>query len=187
MMAFTKISIIPIEQFVDQEPTTFREVVAYLHGVADAFAAQPPREASLSIAPPSLAPLPLASLRPSSRSPAPTRLTLRFGELPFEQASVWPHVVVGGGCDWETTRGGARTIDFGNFEDTRSTWPILQRGTLPYEAPTISLAPRASLGPSWADERSSEVRLRASRLPVEWYELTGTDGETLPDREAASA
>jgi hypothetical protein len=187
MTAFTPISIIPIEQFRDQEPTTFREVVAYLHGVADAFAARIPVPRALSIAPLALAPLSLASPHPSSRAPAPTRITLRFGELPSERASVWPHVVVGG--DWEATRGGARTIDLAALESSRSSFPVVRRGTLPYEAPRISLTPRASIPPSWADERSSEVRLRATRLPVEWYELTGTDGGTFEPAsyEAANA
>jgi hypothetical protein len=192
MTAFTSISIIPIEQFRNQEPTTFREVVAYLHGVADALAANTTLARPLSLAPISLVPLALASLRPSSR--APVRLTLRFGEVPFDRASVWPHVVVG--AAWEPTRGGSRTLDLGSFEGTRSSWPIVKRATLPYEAPSISIAPgsisfapRPSSEPSWADERSSEVRLRTSRLPVEWYELTGTDSGVvdLPTREAASA
>ncbi|HEY4013065.1 MAG TPA: hypothetical protein VGM06_06990 [Polyangiaceae bacterium] len=187
MTGFTPITIIPIEQFRDQEPTTFREVVAYLHGVADAFAARVPIPRPVSLAPLSLAPLSPAALQPSSRAPAPTRITLRFGELPFERASVWPHVVVGG--DWEATRGGSRTIDLTEPESSRSSWPIVRRVTLPYEAPSISLAPRASIAPAWADERSSEIRLRASRLPVEWYELTGTDGGTFDPtvREAANA
>ncbi len=166
MHSFMSISIIPIENFSDQEPTTFREVVAYLHGVADAMAHQRALTRPISVAPD-----PTAFLA----NPTPgIRITLRFGELPYDRASVWPHVVVG--SDWEPTRGGARTLDLGALEPSHSSWPVvLRRGTLPYEAPSISLAPRASIAPTWVDERTSEVRLRVSRLPIEWYQLTGTD------------
>ncbi len=172
MTPFMSISIIPVDTFRDQEPTSFREVVAYLRGIADALSARTPIDRPISLAPdmgrfPSIR----AGSSPASASSG-MRLTLRFGELPYDRASVWPHVVVG--ADWEVTRGGSRTVDLGALEPSQSSWPALRRGTLPYDAPSISLAPRPSMVPTWVDERSSEVRLKANRLPVEWYELTGT-------------
>jgi hypothetical protein len=173
---FTPITIIPIEAFRDQEPTTFREVVAYLKGVADALAEKP----DPGHAPPLSLAAPPSSLPPRRGSTA-TRITLRFGELPFERASVWPHVVLGG--SGEVTRGGSRTLDLGAFdlEGAGSSWPASDRAAVAIfghaapKAPAVSLAPRPSSAPTWAYGRTSEVRLRASRLSAEWYELTGTD------------
>jgi hypothetical protein len=112
MSEFTPITIATVEAFRDQEPTTFREVVAYLKGVADALAERqdPGRMSPLSIAAPA-SPLSIGALA-----------------SPFSVA-----------------------------------------------APLSSLPPRPSSAPAWAYERTSEVRLPASRLSAEWYELTGTD------------
>jgi hypothetical protein len=194
--AFTPITIIPIELAAGDESAAFREVIAYLNGIADTVSAsQPDYGRALSLAPmatfaamaslASLAPIPslapIASLAPfglltqrsSSEVPGGTRVTLRFGELPFEHASLWPQVALGAAP--EPTRGGARTLDFG-FDSVRAcSLAPNRRWTLPYDAPSDSMAPQASSLPPWYGERQSEVRLRAGQLPPEWYELTGTD------------
>lgn len=168
---FTPITIIPIENVKGKESAAFREVIAYLNGVADTVAAQADCGQPLS-----LAPCDRISLRAPSLIPGRTRVTLRFGELPFDRASVWPQVAVGSSP--EPTRGGARTLDFG-LDPARgcSLAPTFRRYTLPYHAPSVSLAPSLPSFPPWFEERQSEVRLRAGHLPLEWYELTGTDGD----------
>jgi hypothetical protein len=168
---FTPITIIPIETSKGPESAAFREVIAYLNGVADTVAAQTDYGHPLSLAP-------CAGIPPRRASdiPSQTRVTLRFGELTFDRASLWPQVAVGSSP--EPTRGGARTLDFG-FDPARacSLAPSLRRYTLPYDAPSVSLTPSLSSLPPWFEERQSEVRLRAGHLPLEWYELTGTEGE----------
>jgi hypothetical protein len=212
------ISILPIDSIDDD--SAFREVIAYLKGVADTVAAQTGASRPLSLipvsqrtsslragSPPSslVPPLGQPSSQPAARVPLfslapalgliPTlvpsgiacpRITLRFGELSFERPSAWPQVAVG--ATWEPTRGGARLLDPGSVHPMReSDGASLWRQTLPYGAPSVSLAslslassgPAAPYSPSyfpWADgERSSEVRLRTAELPREYYELTGTE------------
>jgi hypothetical protein len=200
---FRPVSIFPIDG--DGHSNAFLEVIAYLRGVADTVTAQSDTSGPLSLLPASLCPrsprpstvpaasLPPALLRQASLPPlslAPEwsgltrsdgadaqdgRTPLRFGDLPFDRGSVWPQVAVG--SSWEPTRGGARLIDPGSVlpvveSDARLIW----RRTLPYGAPTVSLAACPSSIPAWDDsERPSEVRLRAAELPREWYELTGTE------------
>jgi hypothetical protein len=165
---YTAITIVPIESVRDKEPTTFREVIAYLNGVADTVAAHFDRARPVS-----LAPAGSTATRSSESDASGTRITLRFGEVPFAGASVWPHVVVG--SSWEPTRGGARTVDLGECDPSQAhdSAHALRRYTLPYDAPSVSISPITSAPPAWADERSSQVRLRAGALPPEWYELTG--------------
>jgi hypothetical protein len=169
---FTPITIIPVHDALaaHEESTAFREVIAYLNGVADTMAAQCDCGRPISL-------LPDANLasHSSRASVVPTRVTLRFGEIAFERASIWPQVAVG--STWEPTRGGARMVDLGVIDATRAGGPTLRRCTLPYDMPSVSLAPFQSAPPPWSDERQSEVRLRAAHLPIEWYELTGTEGE----------
>jgi hypothetical protein len=170
---FTPITIIPIENVKDEESSAFREVIAYLNGVADTVAAQADYGQPLSLVPSANIPQ-----RTPSAIPGRTRVTLRFGELPFDHASLWPQVALGSSP--ESTRGGSRTLDLG-FDSVRacSLAPNLRRYTLPYDASSISLAPQASSLPPWFEERQSEVRLRAGHLSREWYELTGTsNGKT---------
>jgi hypothetical protein len=168
---FTPITIIPIENVTGTESAAFREVIAYLNGIADTVAAQTDYGQPLSLMP---------AARISSRAPggipARTRVTLRFGEISFDRASVWPQVAVGSAS--EPTRGGARTLDFG-VDPARSCSlaPAMRRYTLPYDAPSVSLAPGLATFPPWCEERQSAVRLRAAHLPLEWYQLTGSDGD----------
>ena len=172
----TTISIVPVNDSSNESrhSTAFREVIAYLNGVAEAMAARGDSGFPSSL-------LPGARVRRSpsgSAGATPTRVTLRFGELGYERASAWPKVGVTPA--WETTRGGARLVDLGFVDSSApaATTPAPRRHTLPYEAPSISLAPFLSAPPPWADERQSGVRLRTGQLPMEWYELTGTDGDT---------
>jgi hypothetical protein len=169
---FTPITIIPKENVNGNESSAFREVIAYLNGIADTVAAHTDYGRPLSLAPGAGIPQ-----RTPSAAPGSTRVTLRFGELPFDRASVWPQVAVG--SPPEPTRGGSRTLDFG-FDPARacSLAPTLRRFTLPYEAPSVSLVPRLSSLPQWFEERESEVRLRAGHLPFEWYQLTGTESDS---------
>ena len=180
---FATISIVPVNDTKSEQEhsTAFREVIAYLNGVADTLAASHPETPGL---PSSLVPgarvVPGAGPRRSPSGPAatPTRVTLRFGELAFQRASAWPQVAVS--STWEPTRGGARLVDLGIVDSTPpgDTLRTPLRHTLPYEVPSVSLAPFLSAPPPWADERQSGVRLRSGQLPMEWYELTGTDGGT---------
>ncbi len=167
--SFTSITIVPVQNGAGSESAAFREVIAYLQGIADTVAAQADYGQPLSLAPNA------ATQHPPSAVPGRTRITLRFGELPFDHASLWPQVALGSSP--EPTRGGSRTLDFG-IDSVRacSLAPSLRRCTLPYDAPSVSLAPQASSLPPWFGERQSEVRLRVANLPLEWYELTGTDG-----------
>ncbi len=225
---FKPITIVPVDEPADQTQA-FREVVAYLKGVADTVSAQhepvqplslhPASLTPLSLRPASLGPLslqPLSSLRPlsslqplscpaiASSSLPPSLLrtlslqpasmssiltcgeaatadecaqreTLRFGE-PALSGGAGRATQTAGGLAWEPTRGGARLIDPGSVRPLLENDPALVwRRTLPYGAPTVSLAASGQAS-SWVDnERTSEVRLRNADLPREWYELTGTE------------
>src|SRR5579864_6006909 len=134
----TTISIVPVSDSDNesQHSTAFREVIAYLSGVAEAMAARGDSGFPSSL-------LPGARLRRSpsgSAGATPTRVTLRFGELAYERASAWPQVPVAPA--WETTRGGARLVDLGVVDSTvpTATTPAPRRHTLPYDVPSVSLS-----------------------------------------------
>jgi hypothetical protein len=178
MTAATKpVSILLEEPSKAHHSPTFGEVIAYLHGVADTVTASSVHHRPLSLVPVSVAPLTLA---PSgSSSTTYPRMTVRFGELPFERESAWPQVAMAPSTP--PTRGGSRLLD--------AEWTCLsskppaswQYRTLPYGAPCVSLAAGSlsgysSIPASWSNgERRSDVRLRTAELPQEWYELTGTN------------
>jgi hypothetical protein len=191
--ALAPISLVPLDRGGADGATTFGEVIAYLHGVADAMSTGIEPRIPSSLVPRIATSSALSRHLPLSLSPSygplslapliePTaRVTLPFGQLPIERASAWPDVVVGSAS--EPTRGGARVLDLSTAPP--SSPAIAARGpflnTLPYQAP--SLVPTASsslrvlsVAPDsgWLGMRSSEVRLRAGHLSAEWYELTDT-------------
>jgi hypothetical protein len=206
--------------FVDPQPsldgkddpatTAFREVIAYLRGVADTVAAHsehlrplslmPATVRAVTVRPVSVSPLSMpastlppallqsfslhpvslspdwgGSLRPANAEPGNHRITLRLGEAQFESASAWPDVAIG--SIWEPARGGARLIDPGSIDTpSEGDVAVIWRRTLPYGAPTISVAASSPSLPLWTlEERASEIRRRPAELPREWYELTGTE------------
>jgi hypothetical protein len=187
--ALAPISLVPLDGGELDGSTTFGEVIAYLHGVADAMSMGVEPRIPSSLLPRVSASEQRALHSPMSLSPSggPTslapviepgyRVTLPFGELPIERASAWPEVIVGSSS--EPTRGGARVLDLSTAPPSGSTTG--QRGpflhTLPYQTP--SLGPSRSVrvlssapDNGWLGARSSEVRLRAGHLSPEWYELT---------------
>jgi hypothetical protein len=199
--ALGPISLVPVDRGTKDTATTFGEVIAYLHGIADAMSTGVEPRIPSSLVPnigasdarsrhlplslsPTYGPVSLAPLiEPSAR------ITLPFGELPIERASAWPDVIVGSSS--ETTRGGSRIVDLSTAPP--SSPAIGVRGpflhTLPYQAPSLVPTGPCSLrvvsGPpenGWLGARSSEVRLRAGHLSAEWYELT----DTVTFREAAA-
>ncbi|MGA2451717.1 MAG: hypothetical protein ABTD50_23925 [Polyangiaceae bacterium] len=199
--ALGPISLVPVDRAATDPATTFGEVIAYLHGIADAMSTGVEPRISTSLLPKMAAtdgrsrhlPLSLSPSRgPVSLAPLiePTeRVTLPFGELPIERASAWPDVVVGSSS--EPTRGGSRVLDLSTAPP--SSPAIGVRGpflhTLPYQAPSLvpsaACAVRVLTVPpenGWLGTRSSEVRLRAGHLSAEWYELT----DTVTFREAAA-
>ncbi len=191
--ALAPISLVPIDRGATDGATTFGEVIAYLHGVADAMSNGIEPRIPTSLVPGIATSTALSRHLPLSLSPsrgpvslAPliepsVRITLPFGELPIQRASAWPDVVVGSAS--EPTRGGAGVLDWSTAPPSSPAVPA--RGpflnTLPYEAPSLSPAPSSSLrvlsvppDAGWLGMRSSEVRLRAGHLSPEWYELTDT-------------
>jgi hypothetical protein len=197
------ISLVPLDRGAADAATTFGEVIAYLHGIADAMSTGVEPRIPTSLVPKMGVMNSRSRHLPLSLSPAhgpvslapliePTaRITLPFGELPIERASAWPDVVVGSSS--EPTRGGSRVVDLSTAPPSSPAIPL--RGpfinTLPYLAP--SLVPSASHSlrvvsvppeSGWLGSRSSEVRLRAGHLSAEWYELA--DSVTFREAPANS-
>jgi hypothetical protein len=195
------VSTVPVEDH--DHRSGFREVIAYLRGIADTVTAQgascrpvslPPHSVrpapvrALSLCPISSHPLPVGpvSVRPPSLAPwstapasADSGASPAFGELPFDSASLWPQVPLGPAS--EPTRGGARLIDPGSARPlTGVDLVAIWRRTLPYGAPMVSLAASSSSLPAGegglAEPAGEWGLLRCAELPREWYELTDTCG-----------
>jgi len=171
------------EEFDPEEPPTFREVMAYLDGVADAMTATKHGARPVALAPCSTpsattpTPYPVApgsavasgTGRACEEPGAPAssnrsgRLTLRYGEhgIALEYLSLFPHPAP---ATTSVTRGGARLLDLGGGDGASSPGSGLsQRDTLPYSAVTLSLAPTTIAPAVWAE---APIRLASSTPPT---------------------
>jgi hypothetical protein len=172
-----KIGSIAAQAFDAEEPPTFREVMAYLDGVAAAMSANRPMP-------------PPVSLGPCTTPVAPSFTPCSVREMvsrPAGDASTCCQPVA-----VDRILGGAS-------ENGRQVG-VRFRNTLPYGIETVSVAPHgpaglrvlapaelagtpAELARSLAmldaalekeGDRTSDVYLRCARLSAEWYDLTGT-------------
>lgn len=155
--------------FADDEPPTFREVMAYVDGVAAALSATRKGARPVGVTPCPEANAPSAPCGPAGELPRPSgterrcdgahaaelatastasadargRATVRYGEVGIARGyiSVVP-APVPPSVPYTTARGGARLLDFG-AGDVGVTWEagVPLRDTLPYGAVTVSLAP----------------------------------------------
>lgn len=126
------------------DKVSFQDVVAYLHGVTDAVQAM--QKSCLSVRPgileASVAPLTnaeVALLAPDPQPPA--RITVRHGEaaIELEGRLVVPNTPLPFALP---NRSGARFVDFdGTPAGEAHDAGLVARGTLPYWAPAVSIAP----------------------------------------------
>ncbi len=158
-------------QFQDDEPPTFREVMAYLDGVAAAMTATRDQRRPVAITactdPPAPARSPCRATSASVPRPAgnesacsdpgsvlalgsKAHLTLRYGELAMAVDRVRSPSAAPPILQSATPRGGARLIDLGAAGGS----PHLGapgRNTLPYGIKTLSLAPRYTPTAAWVE------------------------------------